>query len=277
MSGNVRIAEAIDDEINIWELMEHLASGWHCLVGGIVVGLVGAIGFLGLTPPKYEAKAVIQPATIGAIVATTTTTIVESVGLTLERLKRVTFYGDNLVKVCQAVSAENLMGRIKVEIVKGNDLIAVGYRADSAAVAEACIAEFVEQLAQSQATIIAPLIKELEDQRASTKRQIDDIERFLAQSGKRVALSPALNNPVFLMSKQEELMKLQKLYREQRIQLTEPLTRPWKLLAPIYAPEVAVSPKKLITVIGGLVGGLFAGVLALFVNRSWRRYKSMSV
>jgi uncharacterized protein involved in exopolysaccharide biosynthesis len=76
--------------------------------------------------------------------------------------------------------------------------------------------------------------------------------------------------------KREELMKLQRLYREQRIQLTEPLTQPMKLLEPIYAPEKPVYPSKQVSVIGGLFGGLFAGLLALFVSRSWRRHRALS-
>lgn len=276
MSEDTKIVEANDDEINIWELMEHLKSGWHWLAGGCAVGLLGATGFLMLVPAKYEATAVIQPATIGMIVATTTTTTttVEPVAQTIERLKLVTFYGDDTVKVCQAGSAKDLAQGVKVSIVKGNNLVSLGYRADSVALAEACMAKIVGQLSQSQIDIATPLIKELEDQRASTKQQIDDAERFLAQHEK--GLSSAPTGSVLLMLKREELMKLQKLYREQRIQLTEPLTQSMKLLEPIYAPERAVFPKKLLTVAGGFIGGLFLGLLAFFINRGWRRYKSMS-
>ena len=275
---NARIVEATDDEINIWELMGHLKSGWHWLAGGCAVGLLGATGFLMLVPAKYEVTAVVQPATIGMIVATTTTTTttttVEPVAQTIERLKLVTFYGDDTVKVCQAGSAKDLAEGVKISIVKGNNLVSLAYRADSVALAEACMAKIVGQLSQSQIDIATPLIKELEDQRASTKQQIDDAERFLAQHEK--SLSSAPTGSVLLMLKREELMKLQKLYREQRIQLTEPLTQPMKLLEPIYAPERAVFPKKLLTVAGGFIGGLFLGLLALFINRGWRRYKSMS-
>lgn len=276
MSEDTKIVEANDDEINIWELMEHLKSGWHWLAGGCAVGLLGATGFLMLVPAKYEATAVIQPATIGMIVATTTTTTttVEPVAQTIERLKLVTFYGDDTVKVCQAGSAKDLAEGVKVSIVKGNNLVSLGYRADSVALAEACMAKIVGQLSQSQLDIAKPLIKELEDQRASTKQQIDDAERFLTQHEK--GLSSAPTGSVLLMLKREELMKLQKLYREQRIQLTEPLTQSMKLLEPIYAPERAVFPKKLLTVAGGFIGGLFLGLLAFFINRAWRRYKSMS-
>lgn len=116
---NARIVEATDDEINIWELIGHLKSGWHWLAGGCAVGLLGATGFLMLVPAKYEATAVIQPATIGMIVATTTTTTttVEPVAQTIERLKLATFYGDDTVKVCQAGSAKDLAEGVKVSIV----------------------------------------------------------------------------------------------------------------------------------------------------------------
>jgi uncharacterized protein involved in exopolysaccharide biosynthesis len=49
-----------------------------------------------------------------------------------------------------------------------------------------------------------------------------------------------------------------------------------KLLEPIYAPEKPVYPNKQMSAISGLFGGLFTGLLALFVSRSWRRHKSLS-
>lgn len=277
MSEDTKIVEANDDEINIWELMEHLKSGWHWLAGGCAVGLLGATGFLMLVPAKYEATAVIQPATIGMIVATTTTTTttVEPIAQTIERLKLVTFYGDELVKTCQATSAKDLAEDVKASVVRGNTLLSVGFRANSVETAQSCVAKIVGRLAQSQLKISSPLIKELENQLASTKQQIEEAERFLAQNEK--LLSPAANGAVLLMLKREELMNMKKLYREQRLQLIEPLTRPLQLLEPIYAPQKAVSPKKLLVVAGGLMGGLFAGLLALFINLGWRRYKAMAV
>lgn len=274
MSEDTKIVEANDDEINIWELMEHLKSGWHWLAGGCAVGLLGATGFLMLVPAKYEATAVIQPATIGMIVATTTTTV-EPIAQTIERLKLVTFYGDELVKTCQATSAKDLAEDVKASVVRGNTLLSVGFRANSVETAQSCVAKIVGRLAQSQLEISSPLIKELENQLASTKQQIEEAERFLAQNEK--LLSPAANGAVLLMLKREELMNMKKLYREQRLQLIEPLTRPLQLLEPLYAPQKAVSPKKLLVVAGGLMGGLFAGLLALFINRGWRRYKAIAV
>jgi uncharacterized protein involved in exopolysaccharide biosynthesis len=267
----LRNNEVVDDEINIWELIERLKSGWYWLVSGSAIGLIGAIGFLIFIPEKYEAIAVIQPATVGMVVATTTTTTIEPIAQTLERLKLVTFYSNDLVKTCQALSAKNLTNDVKAK-TKSNNLLSISYRAHSPHVAEACVANIVIKLTQSQANIGAPLLRELESQQALTKGQIDDIERLLAHTKKR-EFSFGSNEMVLLLILKDELNKLQRLHREQRIQLSEPLTRPMRLLEPIDVQERAV---KLIACIVGLISGLLGGLLALFIARSWRHYSSIA-
>ena len=272
MNQDTRNIEPMDDEISLWELLEHLKSGWKWVVGGGAIGLMSAIVLAVFIPAQYEATAVVQPATIGMIVATTpttTTTTVEPVAQTLERLKLVTFYSDEIVKACDAESAKDLANSVKVNLVKGNNLLSISYRAESAALANACMNKIVTQLMQSQTAIAAPLIKELQDQQTATRQQIDEIERFLAAGEKRAGSNEL---STLMMLKREDLTKLQMLYREQRIQLTEPLTQPMKLLEPIYVPEKPVSPKKLMIIAGSLIGGMLIGLLAFFANRSWRRY-----
>lgn len=265
MNQNAQNGERHDDEISIWELVEGLKSNWRWWGIGAILGLMGAIGFLLLVPPKYEATAVIQPSV--------TITSVESVAQTLERLKIVTFYGDDVVKTCQADSAKELADGVKASVVKGNNLLSIEYRTNSAELAEVCVAKIVEKLAASQEAIIAPLMKELEGQLAFTKQKIDEVEAILAQNEKQLANSPVSNESVLIILKREELMSLQKQYRDQRIQLTEPLTRSMKLLEPIYVPEKVVFPKRIPTVLGGFIGGIFVGVFSLLFNRSSRRYK----
>ena len=262
--------EFIDEEINFWDLIENIKSNWLWPVAGGIFGLLGAVVFLTSFPRQYEASAILQPASIATIAPT-----VEPVVNTLERLKTVTFYSDEVVKSCEAVSAKKLSESIKVSIVRGTNLISVSYRGNSPAIAEACTEKIVGHITQSQAAIAAPLLKKLDEQRASTKKQIDDAERFLLQYENQVKRPPTSSDSVFLMLKSEGLDKLQKLYREQAVGLTEPLTQPMKLVAPIYAPREALSQKPLLTVVGGFVAGLFFGLAALFFNRSWHRYTDL--
>jgi uncharacterized protein involved in exopolysaccharide biosynthesis len=261
--------EFISDETNFWEFFENVRSDWRLIVSSGMLGLLGSVAFLTSFPFKYEASALLQPAAVG-----TAAPIVEPIGNTIERLKTETLYSEELIKTCQVASAKDLLEAMKVKIVKGTNLIAISYRGDSSATAQACIEKVVEQITQSQSEIAAPLVEELEDQMAFTKKQIEGAERFLLQLEDRLNRSPASNSSdsVLLMLKREELGKLQKVYREQRVGLTEPLTQPMKLLEPIYASRDALSPKPSLTAVSGLIAGLLVGLIALFLNRSWHRY-----
>lgn len=273
---------AEDEGLNLWGLLDVIKSGWHWLVSGAALGLVGAVGFVLVVPAQYEATAIIQPATVG--LASTTTTKgaeVESTAQTLERLKTPTFYSDAQLQACDVKAQANprraLATAIKPTLVKGNSLIQISYRAESPAVAEACVAGVVAQLAKVQAALAEPIIKTLDEQRKLTKQQLDESERLQSQIEKRaMTLDPSdakFSQSMLMLnaalSKREEISKLRKQYTEQTMQLSEPITQATKLFEPIDASDKAVFPKKTLTALGGLIGGLVLGGLVLFVRRSW--------
>ena len=256
-----------------WEILGLLKAGWYWFVGGALVGLIGAIGFVVVSPAQYEATAVIQPATVGMPTTTTTTTKgveLEPMPQTLERLKMPTFFTPELVQVCQAPSAPALASGIKSSLVKGNSLIQLSYRATSKAAAEACLNAVVGQLVKSQAMIAAPIIKILEEQLAQGRLRLREAKAFQAQLEKRTA-SADISSLLMLnaLAKREEIARLQKYILEQDIQLSRPFTQPLQLLEPIFVPEKAVFPKKLPVFSSGLFGGLVMGALMFFVRRSW--------
>lgn len=286
MPNDVTPLNTEDEGLNLWELLDVVKSGWHWLAGGAAIGLAGAVGFVMVVPAQYEASAIIQPATVGMAAGQVKGTEVESVAQTLERLKLATFYTDALLTACDVKAPVNarqaLATAIKPTLVKGNSLIQISYRAESPAVAEACVGAVAAQLAKVQAVIAEPIIKTLDEQRKLTKQQLDEAERFQAQVEKRaMTLDPSdakFSQAMLLLnaalSKREEVSKLRKLYADHTMQLAEPLTQPAKLFEPIYASDKAVFPKKTLTALGGLVGGLVLGGLLLFGRRSWLGRKS---
>jgi uncharacterized protein involved in exopolysaccharide biosynthesis len=50
-------------------------------------------------------------------------------------------------------------------------------------------------------------------------------------------------------------------------------TRQAKLVSPIYVSEAAVFPKKRITLILGLLAGLFLGLLLIIVRKVWNNFR----
>lgn len=286
MSNDITSVTIEDDGLNVWELVEAIKAGWRWLAGGAALGLAGAVGFVMIVPAQFEANAVIQPATVGMVTATTTTTKgaeVESTAQTLERLKMPTFYTDSLLTACGVRALANprqaLAKAVKPTLVKGNSLIEISFRAESPAVAEACVSAVVEQLAKVQAALAEPLISTLQEQRKLTKQQLDEAERFQGQIEKRaMSLDPSdakFSQSMLMLnaalSKREEISKLRKLYTEQSLLLSEPLTQPAQLFEPIYLPDRAVFPKKTATALGGLIGGLVLGGLVQFLRKGWRR------
>lgn len=263
-----------DDEINLWDLFDQVKSGWRWWVAGACLGLAGAFGYLFVVPSHYEATAVVQPATIGS--GGMGKAPVEPITQTLERLKLATFYTDDAAKSCQADQARDLTTSIKSSVIKGNTLLMLKFRSKSAVVAKNCLTKVVDLLAAAQDKDALPLMKEMQEQTALTQKQIIEIEKFLAQYDKNLARTTETNDMTSLQflnaeSKREELLKLQKIFSDQRIRLTVPLTRRLALLEDVYMSDKPVFPKKTMTVLGGLAGGFFAGLLALFIRLSWKR------
>lgn len=264
------------DEISLWDILVFFKEGWRWLACGVVAGALSAFGFVSASPAQYEATAIVQPATVGMSTTTTKGVEVESVELTLERLKLPTFYDETMLQDCQAPSQQALYGGLKASQVKGNSLIQVSYRAQTVAVAEACVNSIVAALARLQAEIAAPIIKTFEEQLSLSRQRLADEKAFQAQAEKR--LSESADGVSFLilkaLSKREHIIQLQRQLVDQSMQLSAPITQPLRLLEPIYAPERLVGPKKLPVLAGGLFGGLALGGLAFFVRRSWLMRKA---
>lgn len=269
---NTQTSNKYDEEDRIFSLIKSLSSEWRWLASGSAIGFLSVISFLSLTPTKYAAEALILPAVVGS-----STSFVEPISQTLQRLKLQSFYGDEIVKECHASSRTSLLNdRLKVGVIRGSNILRVEYAANSAVVAETCVAKVVERLKQSQEAIGALMIKAIEDQLVYTKKQIENRERDLAEFEARGARgrSPTLAESTLMIIKRDELIKLYAKYQDESRMLAEPYTQPMKLLGPIYSNKEAVSLRILFATISGLIGGLCFGLLALFLTRAWSRYKS---
>lgn len=269
------------DGMGMAELLRLLTKSWRWLVAGAAFGVLGAFVFILVVDEQYEANAVIQPATVGISSSTNTTTKgtdVESAAQTLERLKLSGFYNDEILNACKlagiANSRQTIIKKIKPVLIKGNSLVQISYVADSPQIAESCLAAVVNQLTKAQSQIAEPIIKTLEEQRVLTKKQLVDVEKIQAQIENRAMTldrSDTTTNPSMLMlgaalSKREEIAKLTKVYNEQSLLLTEPMTQQVKLLEAIYASENPVYPKKMLVVLVALILGIMSGALIFFAH-----------
>lgn len=285
-NNNLQLSN-FNDESSLWELIEEIRSGWAWMFMGVLVGLACAFIFLFFSTLKFEASAVIQPATVGTGAPSTigsgslSKLTVEPVLQTLERLKIASFYSEETVKACGAKSPMQLARNIKATLLKSNTLIQVNFRADTISAAEECVARVVSQLSASLSILANPLIKELEEQKKLTKLQIEEIEQFLSEYSTLTVNEGRVNSMSSLLFlniklKRDELLSLRKLYSDQSALLSEPLTQPLKTLEKIYASDQPVYPLRTLVIAVGLASGFFAGLILFFLNRSWRRFKFSS-
>ena len=76
------------------------------------------------------------------------------------------------------------------------------------------------------------------------------------------------------LSKENEIKDLRTAINDLEIALLEPQTKGAFLTTPIYAPQQKVSPKRTLILIGGLVAGLFIGLLLMMGKRVYGAYKA---
>lgn len=258
--------------------IDFLKVSWRWLVGGAFFGVACGAGYALMTENLYEAMAIVQPATIGipnpVNVSTTTKGVeIEQPTQTLERLKSPTFYGDELIKVCEKNSAEALAANVKASLLKGNSMIQINYRATSPRVAEACVSVIFNQISKTQAALAAPLTTRLVEQLDSTKQQLADIEPLRSQIAtlmsrvSRSNLSPS--DVAFVLYEREQAARLKNQLLLQAVQLEEPFTQSTKLLEPIYVAPNPVFPKKRQILLLSLICGLVLGGGVSLIRQTW--------
>lgn len=263
-----------DDELSFWYIVNFIKEGWRWLVGGVALGLVCALAVLLVTPKQYEATALFQGAKVlgGEL---------DSSGHLIERLKFPTFYGSDQLKSCDVMSSEpidTLAKKVNALVLKGTNIVQLSYRARDGALAVRCLEAITDRVIAVQNQQSKPLLENAKKHLELTKQQLSDAERLQSALEKQSMNSlnvadTKFSQAVLLMStsltKKDQIASLRQSVLDQLARLEPPATQPAGLIEPIYGPVMAVFPKKLPMLIGGLFGGLVLGGLGYFMRRSW--------
>jgi len=245
-------------------------AGLGALVSGLAVVMI---------TPKYEAASTLQ---IGMIAGKE----IEAATTTLERFKSSAF----VLEAATQAGVEKLVERIsfgdgaggdyiKAQLVKGTSLVELKTIGDTPESSKKLNDVLVQQLAQRHEVLGAPLKEKLKSDIALTKEKLKSLEIELAELSKISIVSTPKDgqfSPVSLLvsqkiQKQSEVFGLrQQLTNLESMQLA-PATQKTQAIELPFAPVKPTSPKKILLVTLGLIGGLLIGLVTVFVRDGWGR------
>jgi capsular polysaccharide biosynthesis protein len=268
---------SIEDEISLKDIVDFIVESWKMIALTGLLGIVGSVTYLWVTPNQYQATAQIQMAQISANNNNNNTNPlgvnIEDPNLLMARLKLPTTYSDQEIKACGLESSttayEDLAATAKFSAVKGvGSMIELKINRDSKEVAVGCAQSLFENIKASQNQIIKPYIEEAKTLLVRYQDRLTNSQSLVSRADK----SGAALSAAYLANRDEVKFLTEEILRLNTF-ITTADTRQAKLVSPIYASDIPVAPKKRIALIVSLFAGLFLGLLLMLVKRGYKAYK----
>ena len=268
----------IEDEISLKDIFDFLVESWKAIILTGLLGLVGSITYLWVTPNQYQATAQIQMAQISSFnTANPLGVNLEDPSLLMARLKLPTTYSAQEIKACgfefSTAPYEALAASIQSSGVNGvGSVIQLKINRDNKKTAIACAQSIFENIKASQNEILKPYIEAAKTSLVKYQDRLTKLGSLIAQhdeSGSAITMLYLANrDEVKFLS--EEVIRLRSF-----VEFAE--MRQVKLVSPIYATDIPVTPKKRKVLVAGLFGGLFLGFLLMIGKRVFLSNKAANV
>lgn len=266
------------EEISLLDILRFIKGAYKSILIFGAVGLTIAIVYLAITPKQYEATAQIAMAQIGA--ANNNNNLnplginIEEPSLLIARMAQPTSFTPRVISGCgmegQTNSGMLLAKSIKLAPPKGvANIVELRTFGQSPEAALGCAQAIFDLIKTTQAQIVAPYIEE-------AKIKLKDDEERLAKAKDLVAKadkSGSAMGAAYLSTRDEIHFLLDEITALKNV-VTSNQNRATRLIAPIFASDIPVTPKKRLVLAGGLFGGLFAGLLLALARLMWARLKS---
>jgi LPS O-antigen subunit length determinant protein (WzzB/FepE family) len=265
------INPSIEDEISLKDIVDFLIESWKTILATGIVGILGAVGYLIVTPNQYEATAQIQGAQI-TLSNPAAPTNIEDPNTLIARMKLPSSYDKNGIAACGLDNSkypqETLANMVKLSIIKGTSLVELKVTSLNQAIAIKCSQALVDQIKDYQTQLANIFIVEARGKLASYQKRLLETQAFINKADK--SSSPI--SAAYLASRDEIKIIADEIIRLNDL-ISSANSRQTKLVSPIYAPDFKVSPKHMNALIAGLFAGLFLGLLLTLGKCCYRAYK----
>jgi LPS O-antigen subunit length determinant protein (WzzB/FepE family) len=266
------------DEISLIDIVRFLKGACKTILIFGLLGITAAIAYLVITPKQYEATAQIAMAQIGA--ANNNNNNISPLGINIEepalmiaRLSSPTSFTSEELAACgfedKPDGAAALAKAIKLAPPKGvPNVVELKTFGASPEVAKGCANAIFDLAKKTQAQIVAPYIEEAKSKLADNEQRINSAKELMLRSDKAgFAMSAA-----YLSNRDEIVYLLNEINNLKNILISDK-NRATRLIAPVYASDMPISPKKRMALAAGLFGGLFLGLLIALARQMMARLK----
>lgn len=287
MSGN---KDFESDEISLFDFLDKLRAGWRWLLGGVFLGGLVAAVVLFAVPNQYEAVAVVQVGQVGQVTQAgqaqagqVSPVPAEPPAQAVERMKSYAFQlsvakalGDQRwQEVLQNDGTSTVLSVASPKAVL--NLIDLKAKGPSPEAAKKIVNAVIEELAKRHSEIVEPAFERLKLEAELTREKIKRAEVEL-ETLNRLASGVGVKDERFTqislitdlrVKKEAEIFQQRQMLSAFVGALTPPNTQRAKAIEDVFISAKPVSPKKGLLLALGLVGGLLAGVISIFISNAW--------
>ena len=280
-----------EDEISLFELFEKLREGWRYVVGGGIVGVLIAVTAIFVFPNRYEAVAIVQVGQVGGQAGQTWQPVqagqagqyvgvpVEPATQAIERMKSAAFQKG----VSESMKGDS--GVISAQLIKStaaqgpSALIELKAISRSPEAATKTVEVSVQELAKRHAEISKPSVDRLiaeadlaQEKLKQAEVELEGLNKLSASAGIKDDRFTQLSLITSLrLQKEAEIFSQRQMVINLKAAMNPPTTESAKAIEAVLASDQPVSPKKGLLLVLGLVGGLLAGIMWVFVSGAWRQ------
>jgi capsular polysaccharide biosynthesis protein len=265
--------QSLEDEISLKDIIDFLIENWKTILAAGILGLAASLIFVFVAPAQYEAKAQIKMAqiTIKDNNLNTLGVNIEESALLIARMKLPTSFDPVTIDRCGLTSekdAQNILAKlVKLSVVTGApSVVDLSIQSSTKEQAHACVSAIFDLIKSSQKAIAEPFVIEAKSKLVEYQKRIDDSRSVMLRADK----SGAALSAAYLATRDEVKYLMDEVIRLQDF-IASGNTRVTQLTAPVYAIDHPVFPKKKISVIVGLMAGLFLGLLFVMVRQAYRK------
>ena len=267
----------IAHEISLLDILRFLKSAYKTILVFGALGLAIAIAYLVITPNRFEAVAQIQMAQTSSANNNNLNSLgvnIEEPALLISRLSSPTSFTPETIAACglqgQVNAGVSLSKSIKLTPAKGvASVVELKTFGGTPQSAQECALGVFDLIKTTQSQIVAPYVEEAKVKLADDEDRLQKAKEMVARPDK----SGSAMSASYLSTRDEIRYLLDEITALKNV-VTSNQNRAARMVAPIFASDTPIAPKKRIVLAAGLLGGLFLGLLIALARQMVLKLKS---